>query len=122
MTLQVRVTRDDPTPPYEQLRRQITDAVDAGLLQPGVRLPTVRQLAADLGIAPGTVMRTYSELEAAGYILTRRGAGTIVNRRPASDNPARRLDELAGDFLDRARLTGATPEQILAVVQNMLQH
>ena len=66
MTLQVRVTRDDPTPPYEQLRRQITDAVDAGLLQPGVRLPTVRQLAADLGIAPGTVMRTYSVWKSPG--------------------------------------------------------
>lgn len=120
MTLQVRVNADDPTPPYEQLRRQIANAVTAGVLQPAARLPTVRQLAADLGIAPGTVMRAYSELEATGYILTRRGAGTIVNDRPPKTQPAR-LNALAQSFVDQARLAGASPEEILTAIQHLLQ-
>lgn len=122
MTLQIRVSADDPTPPYEQLRRQIVNAVAAGLLEPGARLPTVRQLAADLSIAPGTVMRAYRELEAAGYILTRRGAGTIINARPPSSRSTTGLSSLAESFVGQARLTGASPEEILDVVQHALRH
>ena len=55
----------DPTPPYEQLRRQLADLIGSGVLSPGDRLPPVRQLAADLGLAVGTVARTYRELERA---------------------------------------------------------
>ena len=71
----------DPTagvPPYEQLRRQVVDQVAAGELRPGERLPAVRRLAEDLGLAPGTVARAYRELEAAGVVETRGRAGTLV--------------------------------------------
>ena len=67
-----------PAPPY----RQITDAVMAGVasgcLARGDRLPPVRALASELGVAPGTVARAYKELEARGTILTRGRAGTFV--------------------------------------------
>jgi GntR family transcriptional regulator len=55
-------------PPYEQIRSQISSLVAVGALAPGSRLPTVRSLAADLGIAAGTVARAYKELEAAGLV------------------------------------------------------
>src|SRR5674476_1135471 len=55
-----------PTPQYEQVRAQIAALVSAGDLDDGNRLPTVRALANDLGIAPGTIARAYQELEAAG--------------------------------------------------------
>ena len=109
-------------PPFEQVRAQIVELVRTGGLQADARLPTVRKLAADLGIAPGTVMRAYSELEAAGYILTRRGAGTIVNDRPPRSRPATRLNVLAESFVDQARLAGASSEEILAIIQHLLQH
>ena len=54
----LRVIVGDPTPPYEQLRRQLTELISAGVLAPGDRLPPLRQLAADLGLAVGTVART----------------------------------------------------------------
>jgi GntR family transcriptional regulator len=60
------VTADDPTPPYEQLRRQLVDLIRSQVIGPGERLPPVQQLAGDLGLAVGTVARTYRELEAAG--------------------------------------------------------
>ena len=63
----------DPTPPYEQLRRQLADLIGSGVLTPGDRLPPVRQLAADLGLAAGTVARTYRELEQSGHVRSRRG-------------------------------------------------
>ena len=68
----------NPTPPFEQIRTQIAALIAAGELANGDRLPTVRQLASDLRLAPGTVGRAYAELEAAGLVESRRGAGTRV--------------------------------------------
>ncbi|MGJ7439453.1 GntR family transcriptional regulator [Aquipuribacter sp. MA13-6] len=65
-------------PPYEQVRSQVVAQVDAGLLRPGDRLPPVRRLAGDLGLASGTVARAYRELEAAGVVVTRGRNGTVV--------------------------------------------
>ena len=79
----------DPTsalPPFEQLRIQVIDAVLSGRLAAGAKLPTVRRLAEDLGIATNTVARSYRELERAGYIETRGRNGSIVASR--GDNPA----------------------------------
>ena len=77
----IRIDLADPTPPYEQIRRAILEQLALGALLPGDRLPTIRALARDLGIAPGTVGRAYKELEEAGVLLTRRGAGTQVATR-----------------------------------------
>ena len=68
------------TPPYEQIRTQVADQVDSGALQPGDRLPTVRRLAEDLGVATNTVARAYRELEQSGVIETRGRAGQLRHR------------------------------------------
>ena len=65
-------------PPYEQVRRQIAGHIATGALRAGDRLPTIRALAGDLGIAANTVGRAYKELEAAGLVETRRRTGTSV--------------------------------------------
>lgn len=67
-----------PTPPYEQVRREIVEQVRTGELVPGDKLPAIRVHAGDLGLSPGTVARAYKLLEEAQIILTRRGAGTTV--------------------------------------------
>ncbi|MEZ5098163.1 MAG: GntR family transcriptional regulator [Nocardioides sp.] len=82
----------DPTSPYDQVKQQIAAGVADGRLRPGDRLPTVRQLAEDLGLAPNTVARAYRELEAAGVVDTRGRAGTFVagRGRGGAEGPARR--------------------------------
>ena len=65
-------------PPFEQLRRQVAEQIRQGQLEPGDRLPTVRKLADDLGIAPNTVARAYRELEAEWLVVGRGRAGTFV--------------------------------------------
>ncbi len=67
-----------PEPPFEQLRAQIAGRVDAGVLPAGERLPTVRGLAAELGLSAGTVARVYRELEADGVVVTEGRRGTFV--------------------------------------------
>jgi GntR family transcriptional regulator len=85
----LRVATTDPTPPYEQLRRQFAELIGSGVLAAGDRLPPLRQLAADLGLAVGTVARTYRELEAAGLVASRRGGGTRVRATAAAPTPTR---------------------------------
>jgi DNA-binding transcriptional regulator YhcF (GntR family) len=84
--LQLTVALGDPTPPYEQVRRQLAAHIESGRLVAGSRLPAVRQLAADLGLASGTVARAYRELEEAGLITTGRARGTHVT--PGQKRPA----------------------------------
>ena len=117
----LRIDPQDPTPAYEQLRRQIAAPIASGALEAGTRLPTVRQLASDLGIAPGTVMRAYSELGEQGLIVKRRGGGWIVadgKADPATAAPT--LEELADEFVGRARNLGATDAQILDAVRSRI--
>lgn len=77
--LPVTVDPASGTPPFEQLRRQVAAMVAEGTLSPGSRMPTVRRLAADLGLAANTVARAYRELETDGVIATHGRKGTFVS-------------------------------------------
>jgi GntR family transcriptional regulator len=119
----LRVVAGDPTPPYEQLRRQLADLIGAGVLSPGDRLPPLRQLAADLGLAAGTVARTYRELEAAGLVVSRRGGGTRVAERarlPRTEVRAA-LRSAADTYVQQARLLGATDAEIEVATRRALR-
>lgn len=112
----IMVDPSDPTPPYEQVRRQVRDLVTAGVLRPGDRLPPLRQLAGDLGLAVGTVARAYAELEAAGVLVSRRGAGTRVAAGvPVAPDEA--LGALARDYLARAAALGADAGRAIEAVR-----
>ena len=78
---------------YEQIRDQIVSFIEKGILKPNDKLPSVRELAAELGINPNTVMKAYQELEANGYIytVTKKGAficQDIETRKQLSKNDA----------------------------------
>lgn len=113
----------DPTPPYEQIRRQLAELIGAGVLEAGARLPPLRQLAADLSLAVGTVARTYRELETAGLVISRRGGGTKVvagaAHRSAVD-VAQALDDGAEHFVRAARLLGAQDKDIYEAIAQAL--
>ncbi|MEV0184026.1 GntR family transcriptional regulator [Streptomyces sp. NPDC050625] len=119
----VRVDTNSPVPPYEQIRAQLAALITTGRLPEGERLPTVRQLAADLGLAAGTVARAYRELESASLIRTRRGAGTRVAPLPTPlqhPDPAE-LAALARRFIAEARAMGADDEAVLSAVRGALR-
>ncbi len=78
-------------PLYVQLVQQITHALETGILQTGDQLPTVRQLASELTIAPNTIVKAYDELARLGLIQSRQGVGTVVT---ANFNGALRQHQL----------------------------
>ena len=120
-TPEIVVNVADPTPPFEQIRRQIVALISSGVLASEERLPSVRQLANDLGVAPGTIGRAYRELEAGGWIRSRRGGGTRVHRTPPiSGDPNDELTELADRFTKSARLLGHADSVIVESIKNAL--
>ena len=110
------ITLDEasPVPPFEQIRVQLADLVRAGRLADGQRLPTVRQLAADLRVAPGTVARAYGALEQEGLIRTGRSRGTTVIR-PSDPNPA--AVRAASTYARSARTQGLTLDEALTLLR-----
>ena len=107
-----------PTPPYEQVRAQVMDAVRSGTLQPGTRLPTVRALAQQLGLAANTVARAYRELEAAAIIETRGRNGSFI--APSGDASHRQAQEAAVAYADSIRRLGLPREEAIALVRDAL--
>jgi len=117
------VDTGNPTPPYEQLRRQLAELIQSTALRPGDRLPPLRQLAADLGLAIGTVARAYRELESAGLVRSRRGGGTHVTAAAPSLSDSERqrlLHHHAKAFVQQATLLGADEQQILGAISQAL--
>lgn len=90
-------------PRFDQLKAQLIDAIRTGVLPPGTRLPTVRELAAELGVAVNTVARAYRELEEAGFVETRRRFGTFVARVDPADAAMARA---ASAYAQTARALG----------------
>lgn len=115
MTAGISVDLGSPTPPYEQIRLQISALIAAGGLTAGTRLPAVRSLAADLGLAAGTVARAYKELEQAGLIETRRRNGTVVVGLPAYRG------QDTGVPGSGASGSGATTAELGAAVERLIQ-
>jgi DNA-binding transcriptional regulator YhcF (GntR family) len=95
----VEIDDTSETSIYEQIVARIQEAIATGELAPGTRLPAVRRLADQLDIAPGTVARAYSELEALGLVVTDGARGTrVADRKPTPRPEAIDAETLAGLF------------------------
>ncbi|WP_109471888.1 GntR family transcriptional regulator [Ornithinimicrobium cavernae] len=119
----LRIDPASPEPPFAQLHEQILAQVSHGILAPGDRLPTVRRLAGDLGIAPNTVARAYRELEADGVLEGRGRAGTFVRATMAAGQaaPAAASARAAAQrYAEATRSLGVTPAEALALVRQAL--
>ncbi|HEU5152101.1 MAG TPA: GntR family transcriptional regulator [Iamia sp.] len=111
----IRLDPASPVPPYAQLQEQIATMVRSGVLAPGTRLPAIRHLAADLGVATGTVARAYRELEASGLVAARGRHGTVV--RPPDGDPAPDVADAAAAFALEAAHRGADLDRALDAVR-----
>jgi len=87
----LRVDTDDAVPVYEQIRLQLLAMIAGGTLPPGSQLPTIRQLAADLGLAKGTVSKAYEALLRDRVVESRGRSGTVVSTRPVNRATAQQL-------------------------------
>ncbi|WP_328473992.1 GntR family transcriptional regulator [Actinoplanes sp. NBC_00393] len=117
--MDITIDADSATPPYEQVRLRIAELAAAGSLAAGTKLPPVRQLAGDLGLAVNTVARAYRELEQAGLVETRGRAGTVITSRAAGTS--RQAQQAAMTYAERTRALGIPADTALALVKAALE-
>ncbi len=114
----ISVDSASPVPPFEQVRSQLAAQIADHVLAVGTRLPTVRQLADDLGLAVNTVARAYRELEATGMVETRGRGGTVVTAN--GDLARARLQQAAQTYAAAARDIGINADEAIDLVRAAL--
>jgi DNA-binding transcriptional regulator YhcF (GntR family) len=117
MSVVITVDPHAAEPPFEQIRASFERRIASGELAAGVRIPTVRRLADDLGVAANTVARAYRELEQAGLIETRGRAGSFV----AGAGVDREARAAAAAYAERVRALGLDPDEAVRLVRQALQ-
>ncbi|ORT58916.1 GntR family transcriptional regulator [Streptomyces sp. CB03238] len=113
--VEYRIDRRSGVATYLQIVQQTKQALRLGLLEPGDRLPTAREVVEATAINPNTVLKAYRELEREGLVEARRGLGTFVRKSLGSapaDSPLR--GELA-DWAARARAAGLERDDVTAL-------
>ena len=117
----IDIDTESAVPAFEQLRTQLADLIRSGALATGTRLPSIRQLASDLGLAPGTVGRAFRELESQGLVTSRVRHGTVVApvRHTASESRDQ-LDDAARAFALAARRLGLSDQEAFDAVRTQL--
>ncbi|WP_069162297.1 GntR family transcriptional regulator [Nocardia altamirensis] len=114
----ITVSHESTVPPYEQLRMGIIAQVRSGELTAGTKIPTVRALAAQLGLAPNTVARAYRELETDGVVETRGRQGSFI---ASSGDPTRDVaGRAATAYVATVRRLGLDDEAALRYVKAAL--
>jgi DNA-binding transcriptional regulator YhcF (GntR family) len=110
----LRVDLKAGRPLFDQLRTQVIDGVREGALPPGTRLPTVRELAGQLGVAVNTVARAYRELESAAIVETRGRFGTFIARYDPTDAA---MAAAAREYVQVARALGLGKADALRYIE-----
>ncbi|GAA2686739.1 GntR family transcriptional regulator [Streptomyces aculeolatus] len=119
VTIQIFVDQQAPEAPYEQVRAQISAQARGGALPAGTKLPTVRGLAEQLGLAPNTVAKAYRALESDGVIETRGRHGSYV--AAAGDAAQREAAAAAQVYAQRAQRLGLDHGTALTAVEEALR-
>lgn len=114
----IAIDAASPVPPFEQLRAQFARQIHDHTLAVGTRLPTIRHLAADLGLAVNTVARAYRELEEAGLIETRGRAGSFVSA--AGQEGRERARRAAADYAAVIAAVGIDVGEAIRIVEAAL--
>jgi GntR family transcriptional regulator len=108
---------DSGVAPWRQVRDQLTNLIRTGELPIGAQLPSIRQLAGDLGLSAGTVARVYRELETSGLLRTARRNGTVVAAVPdTAIDPAIALAQAADEYVRTAQALGVGQQAAIDAV------
>lgn len=121
--LQITIDNDSGIPIWLQLRNRLIYMITSGKYEVGDKLPTVREMAVELGINYNTVSKVYQDIERDGYIVSRRGRGTFVDDKYQSseETAADAADSLADAFIQQCRELGVPRQEVLALVERRLQ-
>ena len=118
----IQIEPESDIPIYEQVTQQIIEGIAKGNMKPGDALPSVRNLAADLGVNMHTVNKSYHELEAKGIVTIRAKSGAIirsVEERELTADQLKKIEKNLKPVVAEGLVLGATADQIEHMVKKV---
>ncbi|MCN9243039.1 GntR family transcriptional regulator [Streptomyces sp. RY43-2] len=119
--IEYRIERRSGVPTYQQIVRQTEQALRLGLLKPGDKLPTAREVVEATAVNPNTVLKAYRELERSGLVEPRPGLGTFVLRTLGAGETDGELRDELQRWTARARRAGLDKEDVIALVTSVME-
>ena len=121
--MRIIVSNQSELPIYAQIKEQLKEQILNGQIPEGTTLPSIRQLAKEIGVSVITTTRAYSDLEAEGFIATMQGKGSVVLSKDNSmvrEQYLMRIEEGLTTAIETARVMGLPDEELTRIFQNLL--
>jgi len=122
--LKILISNKSGIPIYEQIKNQIKEEIMCGDLAENELLPSIRQLAKDLGISVITTTRAYNDLEIEGFIATMQGKGTYVlpkDNEMVREQYLKRIEEALSSAIENGKLANISNEELLMIFENLMK-
>lgn len=120
--MKIIISNHSELPIYAQIREQIKEQIMSGALSEGSTLPSIRQLAKELGISVITTTRAYNELESEGFITAMQGRGSVVlsrNNNLIHEQYLKRIEEYLQAAIENANYAGLSQEELMQMLQTL---
>jgi GntR family transcriptional regulator len=118
-----KLDKKSPVPFYRQIVDMVLAGISSGAIEPGDRLPTIRDMAVTLEINPNTVVKAYSQLEMMGMLDMQQGTGAFARAKTGAAVPAaekkRTIAALCSDFVGRAQLLNISTKELIERLTQM---
>lgn len=122
--MRIIISNQSELPIYAQIKEQLKEQILNGQIPEGTTLPSIRQLAKEIGVSVITTTRAYSDLEAEGFIATMQGKGSVVLSKDNSmvrEQYLLRIEEGLTTAIETARVMGLPEEELTEIFQNLLR-
>lgn len=122
--MRIIISNQSELPIYAQIKEQLKEQILNGQIPEGSTLPSIRQLAKEVGVSVITTTRAYSDLEAEGFIATMQGKGSVVRSKDNSmvrEQYLMRIEEGLTTAIETAHVMGLSDEELTEIFQNLLR-
>jgi GntR family transcriptional regulator len=122
--LKILISNQSELPIYAQIKEQIKEQILNGLIPEGTTLPSIRQIAKELGVSVITTTRAYNDLESEGFIASMQGKGSIVLSRENNmikEQYLKRIEDGLITAIDTARYIKLSSEELIEMLENLLK-
>ena len=122
--MKIIISNQSELPIYAQIREQLKEQILNGRIPEGSTLPSIRQLAKEVGVSVITTTRAYNDLEAEGFIASMQGKGSVVlstDNNLLKEQSLMRIEEGLTTAIETARTMGMSEEELLEVFKNLLE-
>lgn len=122
--MRILLSNKSDLPIYEQIKAQMKEQILNGIIPENEFLPSIRQLAKDLGISVITTTRAYSDLESEGFIATVRGKGSYVlpkDNEMVREQYLKEIEDSLMIAIEKGKLANISNDELILILKNLIE-